>query len=91
MPPVPKNRRWRPKNVFSKIPETISFYPQHFLMTFLVIENCNKISTHNNALAARRQIIRCGGTPINKNRSTKVGGGGAHKLAAARGSSSKPG
>jgi len=33
-PPVPKNRRWRPKNVFSKIFEKISFYPQNFLMTF---------------------------------------------------------
>src|SRR6218665_1506619 len=29
------------KNVFSKIPEKISFYPQNFLKT----ENCNKIST----------------------------------------------
>ena len=33
------------KNIFSKIPEKISFYLQNFLMSFLVIENCNKIST----------------------------------------------
>ena len=26
----------------SKIPEKISIYPQNFLMTFVVIENCNK-------------------------------------------------
>src|SRR6218665_1085248 len=34
----PKNsaeaRRWRPKQLFSKIPENSPFYPQHFLMTF---------------------------------------------------------
>src|SRR6218665_1269063 len=33
------------KCFFSKIPEKISIYPQNFLMTFLIIENCNKIST----------------------------------------------
>jgi len=33
---------WAAKTFFSKFPKNISFYPQHFLMTFLVIENCNK-------------------------------------------------
>src|SRR6218665_420489 len=37
-------RRRRSKIFFSKIPKTISFYPQNFLITFLVIKNCNKIS-----------------------------------------------
>ena len=54
-------RRGRRKEFFSKIPEKISFYPQHFLMTiFLVIENCNKISIRSNN--------DIGGAPINKSR-----------------------
>src|SRR6218665_3928564 len=71
------------KNVFSKIPEKNSFYPQNFLMAFLwflVIENRklqqNKY-TEKMASAARRQIIG-GGASIKK-----VGGGCAHKLSAA--------
>ena len=44
LPVIPKNRRQQ-KMFSSKIPTKISFYPQNFLMTFLVIENCNKIST----------------------------------------------
>src|SRR6218665_2555148 len=39
---------------FTKIPEKISFYPQHFL----VIEKCQKITKHANmASVARRKII----------------------------------
>jgi len=65
-PPVPKNRRWRPR-IFSKDSRTISFYPQHFLMTFLFSHRKlqqNKY-TATMASATRRQIIG-DGAPINK-------------------------
>src|SRR6218665_2731326 len=55
------------KEFFSKISEKISFYPQHFLMTF----SHRKLQQNNYAAtmasAARRQIIG-GGAPINKRR-----------------------
>jgi len=72
-------RRWRPKNVYSKVPEKISFYPQNFLVTFLVIENCNKISTQQqwNRLSADTLSAAAA-----SRRSIKVGGD-AHKLSAA--------
>src|SRR6218665_687550 len=63
----PKNRRWRP-NLFSKIPEQISFYPKHFLRTFFSNQKLQQNKyTATMASAARRQIIG-GGAPINKNR-----------------------
>ena len=61
---------------FSKIPEKISFYPKNFLMTYFSHVKLQQIKyTATMASAARR--------------STKIGGGDAHKLssvAAARGS-----
>jgi len=56
-------------------------------MTFLVIENCKKISTQHQWHRRRQQIIGGGGAPINKSRRRRpqiVGGG-----AAAHGSSMK--
>src|SRR6218665_1013199 len=45
--PVPKNRRCSVggQKIFSKISEKNFVLSSKFLMTFLVIENCNKIST----------------------------------------------
>jgi len=79
-------RRGRP-NFFSKISENFLFYPQNFLMTFLVMEKCNKITKHTNvASAARRQIIG-GGSSITKSRRRRpqIDGGGGGGGAARRG------
>src|SRR6218665_3341147 len=65
------------KRIFAKIFEKILFYPQHFLMTVLGIENCDKITTQQQL--HRRRVDKLSAAAL---RSTKVGGG-THKLSAA--------
>jgi len=64
------------KRIFSKISKKISLYPQNSLMTFLVIENCNKITTQQQWHRRRADILSAAAR-----RSTK--GGGAHKIVGA--------
>src|SRR6218665_208294 len=66
------------QRIFEKIFEKILFYPQHFLMTFLGIENCDKITTQQQW--HRRRVDKLSAAAL---RSTKIGGSRAHKLSAA--------
>jgi len=55
------------KDVFSKIPDKISFCPPNFLMTFFSHRKLQQNKyTATMTSAARRQIIGGGGAPINK-------------------------
>jgi len=60
--------RWRQKNVFQKISFDL----------FLLIENCNKISTQQQWHRRRADKLSAAAA----RRSAKICGGGAHKLAA---------
>ena len=59
------------KMLVPKIPEKISFYPQNVRITFLVIENCNKVNTQQKC--HRRGAAKLSAPAAR--RSTKVGGG----------------
>jgi len=78
---IVSNRQRRQKNVFSKILDKVSFYPQHFLMTFFSHRKLQQNKYTATMALARRQII---GAPINKSRRRRrpqiVGGDAAGAL-----------
>ena len=77
--PGPKKSALAAKKCFFKDSQKMSFYPQNFLITsFLIIENCNKISTQQKWHRRRADKLSAAAR-----RSIKVHGGGAHKLSAA--------
>ena len=80
----PQNRRWRHVAALAAKKCFIKDSRKNFLLSskcsddFLVIENCNKISTQQQLHRRRADKLSAAAR-----RSTKVGGGGAHKLSAA--------